>query len=37
MAKFPAFTLKGSDGTTYKSKDLKGEPYIIYFYPKVIT
>lgn len=37
MAKFPAFTLKGNDGETYKSKDLKGEPYIIYFYPRDMT
>ncbi len=37
MAKFPAFSLKGSDGKTYKSKDLKGQPYIIYFYPKDMT
>ena len=37
MAKFPAFSLKGSDGNTWKSKDLKGEAYIIYFYPKDMT
>ncbi len=37
MAKFPAFSLAGSDGKTYKSKDLKGSPYIIYFYPKDMT
>lgn len=37
MTRFPAFSLKGSDGQTWKSKDLKGEPYIIYFYPKDMT
>lgn len=37
MAKFPAFSLPGSDGSVHKSKDLKGEPYIIYFYPKDMT
>ena len=37
MAKFPAFSLPGSDGQTHKSKDLKGQPYIIYFYPKDMT
>lgn len=37
MAKFPAFSLPGSDGRVHKSKDLKGQPYIIYFYPKDMT
>jgi peroxiredoxin Q/BCP len=34
MAKIPAWKLPGSDGTTYASKDLKGTPYVLYFYPR---
>lgn len=37
MAKFPAFSLKGSDGQVWKSSALKGQPYVIYFYPKDMT
>lgn len=37
MAKFPAFSLPGSDGKTWSLKDLKGKPFVIYFYPKDST
>ena len=37
MAKIPAFSLPGSDGATYSAKDLKGKPYVLYFYPKDAT
>jgi peroxiredoxin Q/BCP len=37
MAKFPAFSLPGSDGRTWNLKDLKGRPFVIYFYPKDAT
>ena len=37
MAKFPAFSLPGSDGKTWSLKDLKGQPFVIYFYPKDAT
>ena len=30
----PAFTLDGSDGERVSSKDFKGQPLVIYFYPK---
>jgi cytochrome oxidase Cu insertion factor (SCO1/SenC/PrrC family) len=34
----PEFELKGSDGKTYKSADLKGKtPYVIAWYPKAFT
>jgi len=33
MAKFPAFSLPGSDGNTCGLKDLKGQPFVLYFYP----
>lgn len=34
----PEFELKGSDGKTYKSTDLKGKtPYILAWYPKAFT
>ncbi|MBA3938242.1 MAG: thioredoxin-dependent thiol peroxidase [Planctomycetes bacterium] len=34
MAKFPAFSLSGSDGQTHSLKSLKGKTFVIYFYPK---
>jgi len=34
MAKFPAFSLPGSDGKTWTNKDLKGSISVVYFYPK---
>ena len=34
MARFPVFNLPGSDGKKWTSKELKGAPYVIYFYPK---
>jgi thioredoxin-dependent peroxiredoxin len=37
MAKFPAFSLPGSDGKTWGLKDLKGKPFVLYFYPKDAT
>lgn len=37
MAKFPAFSLPGSDGKTWSAKGLKGTPFVIYFYPKDST
>jgi peroxiredoxin Q/BCP len=37
MAKFPAFSLPGSDGKTWSLKDLKGRPFVMYFYPKDAT
>ena len=37
MAKIPAFSLAGSDGKTWSAKDLKGTPFILYFYPKDST
>jgi thioredoxin-dependent peroxiredoxin len=37
MAKFPAFSLPGSDGKTWSLKDLAGKPFVIYFYPKDST
>lgn len=33
-AKAPAFTLKADDGSKVKLSDLKGQPVVIYFYPK---
>lgn len=33
----PAFSLAGSDGKTWTSKELKGTPYVLYFYPKDST
>ncbi len=36
MAKFPAFNLPGSDGSSHARKDIDG-PYIVYFYPKDMT
>ncbi len=37
MAKFPAFSLPGSDGKTWSLKDLAGRPWVAYFYPKDAT
>lgn len=37
MAKIPAFSLAGSDGKTWSAKDLKGTPFVLYFYPKDST
>jgi len=37
MAKFPAFSLPGSDGKTWTLKDLAGQPFVVYFYPKDAT
>ena len=37
MAKIPALSLAGSDGKTWSAKDLKGTPFILYFYPKDST
>ena len=37
MAKIPAFSLPGSDGQTWSSKELKGSTYVLYFYPKDST
>ena len=37
MAKFPAFSLPGSDGRTWTLKSLAGKPFVIYFYPKDAT
>lgn len=37
MAKIPAFSLPGSDGKTWSAKDLKGKPFVLYFYPKDST
>lgn len=37
MAKIPAFSLPGSDGKTWSSKELKGSAYVLYFYPKDST
>jgi peroxiredoxin Q/BCP len=33
----PAFSLPGSDGQTWSAKELKGKPYVLYFYPKDST
>ena len=30
----PAFTLPDTDGKMVSSKDLRGKPYVVYFYPK---
>lgn len=34
---FPAFTLTAHDGSTVRSADLAGSPYLIYYYPKADT
>ena len=36
MAKVPAFTLEATNGKI-SNKDLKGKPYVLYFYPKDMT
>lgn len=33
----PDFTLQGSDGKTWSSKNLRGRPWVLYFYPKDMT
>jgi peroxiredoxin Q/BCP len=33
-AKAPTFSLKATDGSTVKLADLKGQPVVLYFYPK---
>jgi peroxiredoxin Q/BCP len=30
----PAFSLPDTEGTTVRSQDLRGKPYVVYFYPK---
>ncbi len=32
--KAPAFTLKATDGSTVRLAELKGQPVVLYFYPK---
>src|SRR3954468_10388934 len=32
--RFPAFKLQGSDGKVHQLKDYRGQPLIVYFYPK---
>ena len=34
---FAEFTLPAHDGTTVKSTDLDGRPYLLFFYPKAST
>lgn len=36
-AKAPAFTMVASGGRTVSSQELKGKPYLLYFYPKADT
>lgn len=36
-SKLPAFSLPSSSGETVKSADLKGQAYVLYFYPKDAT
>lgn len=31
--KAPDFTLQADGGRTIKAKDMKGKPYVVYFYP----
>jgi peroxiredoxin Q/BCP len=33
----PAFTLTGDDGKRHALKDFKGQPVVVYFYPKAMT
>jgi peroxiredoxin Q/BCP len=35
--KLPAFSLPRSDGSTWKSADVKGEKFVLFFYPKAMT
>jgi peroxiredoxin Q/BCP len=37
MAKFPEFSLPGTDGRTWSLEELAGKPFIAYFYPKDMT
>lgn len=37
MATIPAFSLPGSDGTTYSDTSLRGVPFVLYCYPKDLT
>lgn len=37
MARLPAFALSAADGTTVRSRDLKGTPVVLYCYPKDLT
>jgi len=34
---FPAFALPADDGSTVSSADLRGTPYLLFFYPKADT
>ena len=36
-SKAPAFSMAASGGRKVSSKDLKGQPYLLYFYPKANT
>jgi peroxiredoxin Q/BCP len=36
-SKAPAFSMPASGGRKVSSKDLKGKPYLLYFYPKADT
>ena len=36
-AKAPEFSMKGSDGKTYKLSDMKGKPVVVAWYPKAFT
>lgn len=36
-AKAPSFTLPATGGRTVSSKDLKGKPFVLYFYPRAST
>jgi cytochrome oxidase Cu insertion factor (SCO1/SenC/PrrC family) len=35
--KFVEFELPAHDGSTVNSRDLEGEPYLLFFYPKADT
>lgn len=34
MARMPAWSLPDAEGRTWSAKDLKGKPYVLYFYPR---
>ena len=34
---FPTFTMQAHDGTTVRSDDIAGTPFLIYYYPKADT
>ena len=36
-ATFPTFALEAHDGTTVRTEDLEGTPFLIYYYPKADT